>query len=91
MQTVNTYFAHVPSAPCLEYSEACWAEISDDDYAHLTTPRNYPPPCEWCDERGIHHPCCDDPRQLWEATVSPTPTTELHEAIQHDLQQENSR
>ena len=91
MQNIDTHFAHVTSASFLDDSEGCWAEIPDADYAYLTGSRNYPPTCQWCDERGIHHPYCDDPRQLWEATVSPIQTTELHEAIQHDLQQENSR
>jgi len=91
VQTSQPFFADVAPTSFLEYSEACWAEISDDDYAHLTASRNYPPACDWCDLRMQHHPYCDDPRQLWEATVSPIQTTELHEAIQHDLQQENSR
>ena len=58
MNNAETHFAHVPSAPPLDDSEVCWAQISADDYAYLTGPRNYPAPCWWCRGRLIHNSCC---------------------------------
>ena len=72
MPTVNTNVAHVTSAPFLDDSECCWQQISDDDYVYATAPLNYPHACQWCDERGIHHPYCpycDEPRPLCDAEL----------------------
>ena len=89
MPTVNTNVAHVTSAPFLEYSEACWAEISDADYAYLTGPRNYPAPCWWCRGRTLHHPCCYKQCRARETVTVVTNPAELREATEDEMQQEN--
>jgi hypothetical protein len=64
--TINTCACVTPEL-FADYSENFWAETTDADYAFLTGPHNYPPACQWCGERGTHHPYCDEPRDLWDA------------------------
>ena len=85
MQTVSTTFARFTPQSIVEKSKDHCADMFDDDYAHLTAPLNYPPACQWCGERGIHHPYCVEPLQSWEAAAPLINPAELHEAIQHDL------
>ena len=72
MQTVRTTFARFTSQPVDENSKDHFADMFDEDYAYATAPLNYPPACQWCDERGIHHPYCpycDEPRPLCDAAL----------------------
>lgn len=51
------------------YSDSCWNEIYNHDFAYLTAPREAPTPCPWCTGRLHHHSLCNDLRASWTPTL----------------------
>lgn len=49
-----------------EYSEQCWQQMPERDYAYLMRPRGNAPPCAWCGGRLVHSRACNELVKSWD-------------------------